>query len=299
MISRREFLCRAGAATAALYCSAERAFANPLGLPIGFQGYDVRSLITKDWDGGWREMRKIGFQAVDLVSFRGYGYQGTDLAKFSGKEIRKELDSVGIECENCQFSYRELHENFDATMVFAHEMKLKNIICAPEPTRMKTVDDWKWQAEQLNVLGEKVERAGFRLGYHNHEIEFIDIDEVVPYDILMSRTDPRLVRFQIDVGNLTFGGKDAVTYIKKYTSRYFSMHAKDYSPGKASVPVGQGILNWREIFTAIKPAPIENIFAEVAAYAVRTVQGGPANGLPPDFIEELRESYLYLHNLVV
>ena len=67
----------------------------------------------------------------------------------------------------------------------------------------------------------------------------------MPYDILMANTDPALVKFQIDVGNLTFAGADAVSYLERYPTRYFSLHAKDFLKGKASVPVGQGSMDWR------------------------------------------------------
>ena len=251
----------------------------------------------KNWDQGWREMRAIGYRSVDLVSFKGYGYQDSPLANLSGTAIRQELDSVGMLCENCQFSYSELHQSFDEKMAFSHEMRLKNVICAPEPARMKTIDDWKWQAGQLNDLGEKTRKAGFQLGYHNHDMEFMAVDGTIPYDVLMNRTEPNLIKFQIDVGNLTFAGADALTYLQKYPKRYFSMHAKDYRPGKTSVPVGQGILSWKEIFEAVKRTPIENYFAEVAAYGVGTLHGVPASVWPTDTIDELRQSYIYLHKL--
>jgi sugar phosphate isomerase/epimerase len=300
--SRREFLHRIGmsAAGAVLVChTAVQADANPLGMPIGFQGYDARFLLIKNWDEGWLEMRNMGYQSVDLVSFKGYGYQNSPLGGLSAKAIRSKLDAVGMLCDNCQFYYAELHEQFNEKMAFAHEMRLKNVICAPEPTRMKTIDDWKWQADQLNGLGKKTRQAGFQLGYHNHDMEFIAIEGQVPYDVLMDRTDPKLVKFQIDVGNLTFAGADALAYLHKYSHRYFSMHAKDYLPGKTSVPVGQGILNWKKIFAAAKKTPIENYFAEVAAYGVGTLHGVPANAWPTDSIDQLRQSYIYLHNLRV
>jgi sugar phosphate isomerase/epimerase len=300
MFSRREFV-RSFAATVAASTLAWRstALANPLGMPIGFQGYDARFLLIKNWDQGWLEMQKMGYQSVDLVSFKGYGYENSSLASLSGKEIRQKLDSIGMLCENCQFYFAELHGAFDEKIRFAHEMRLKNIICAPEPTRMKTVDDWKWQADQLNDLGKKVRQAGFQLGYHNHDQEFMATEGAIPYDLLMQGTDPQLVRFQIDVGNLTFGGADALAYLHKYSHRYFSMHAKDYLPGKTSVPVGQGTLDWKKIFTAAKQAPIENYFAEVAAYGSGTRNGVPANAWPTDSIDQLRQSYTYLHHLRV
>ncbi|MGA3222689.1 MAG: TIM barrel protein [Acidobacteriaceae bacterium] len=296
-VSRRDFLRAMGATLA---CQAAMpANADPLHMPIGFQGYDARFLLIKDWDQGWREMRDMGYQSVDLVSFKGYGYEKSPLANLSAKEIRQKLVSINMQCENCQFYFAELHQAFDEKIAFAQELKLRNIICAPEPTRMKTIDDWNWQADQLNVLGEKIRAAGFQLGYHNHDREFMAIDNVIPYDVLMARTDPKLVKFQIDVGNLTFAGADALAYLHRYPTRYFSMHAKDYLPGKTSVPVGQGILDWKKIFKAARQTPIENYFAEVAAYGSGTLRGVPANAWPTDSIDQLRQSYVYLHQLRV
>lgn len=75
------------------------------------------------------------------------------------------------------------------------------------------------------------------------------------------------------------------------------MHAKDFLPGKTSVPVGQGVLNRKKIFAAVKQTPIENYFAEVAAYGSGTLHGVPANAWPMDSVDQLRQSYIYLHNL--
>jgi sugar phosphate isomerase/epimerase len=302
VMTRREVLRRMGMTVAGFAIAGQSALtasADPLGMPIGFQGYDARFLLTTDWDGGWAEMRSLGFQSVDLVSFKGYGYEKSPLADMPARQIRQKLESIGMLAENCQFYYAELHQSFEEKMAFSHELGLKNIICAPDTTRMKTTDDWKWQAAQLNELGIKVKQAGFRLGYHNHDQEFLPIDGVIPYDLLMSGTDPRLVSFQIDVGNLTFAGADALSYLHKYPTRYFSMHAKDYLQGKTSVPVGQGVLNWKEIFTAAKKTPIENYFAEVAAYGAGTLHGVPANAWPTDSIDQLRQSYVYLHGLQI
>jgi len=294
-ISRRCLLQQALAAGIA--AGARKAFADPLGMPIGFQGYDARFLLIKDWDFGWQTMRDMGYQSVDLVSVRGYGFEKSSVADKTAKEIRTKLESIGMQYENCQFSYAELHTDFSRTMDFCHELKLRNIICAPESQHTKSIDGWKWQADQLNQLAIRLKREGFRLGYHNHDLEFIDVNGVTPYDVLMENTDPKLVSFQIDVGNLTFAGKDAISYLKKYSQRYFSMHAKDYKPGLTSVPVGQGLLDWKAIFTIVKTTPIQNYFAEVAAYGIGTLNHMPASAWPTNSVDQLRQSYIYLHNL--
>ena len=298
----RRSLLQAGAAIAAgaLFDKPIPSFADPLCWPLGFQGYDVRFLIIKDWDHGWSEMRQMGYRCVDMVSFNGYGYQNSPLASMPATEIRDKLDAVGMLRANCQFGFAELHDHFDEKMEFSRTLGLKNIICAPSPDHMRTLDDWKWQAEQFNALAERVKKAGFQFGYHNHEIEFIDVDGQTPYDLLMERCDPQLVRFQIDVGNLTFGGKDAIHYLTKYSQRYFSMHVKDYLPGKTSVPVGQGILDWPRIFSIVKTqTTIRSYYAEVAAYAIGSLRGTPATAWPTDSIDELRQSAEYLRKLKV
>lgn len=294
-ISRRCFLQQAFAAGIA--AGTHEAFADPLGMPIGFQGYDARFLLIKDWNSGWQTMRDMGYQSVDLVSVRGYGFEKTSVADKTAKEIRTKLESIGMHYDNCQFSYAELHVDFSRTTDFCHELKLKNIICAPEAQHTKSIDGWKWQADQLNQLALRLKPEGFRLGYHNHDLEFIDVDGVTPYDVLMENTDPKLVSFQIDVGNLTFAGKDAISYLKKYPQRYFSMHAKDYKPGLTSVPVGQGVLDWKAIFTIVKTTPIQNYFAEVAAYGIGSLNHMPVSAWPTDSVDQLKQSYIYLHKL--
>jgi sugar phosphate isomerase/epimerase len=303
--SRREFLTRTGSALLACgYLSVAeplRLRANPLGMPIGVQAWDVRFILAKDWDQGWAEVRKIGFQSIDWLSFGAVVRQKTSLGDLPAKRVRQALGAHGISCENCQFTYPELHGHLEETMAYSHELGLKNIIAPPSPGRTTTVDDWKWQGEQLNILGEKIIRAGFHpVGYHNHDFEFWPIHGsggVKPYDVLMESTDPKLVRFQIDVGNLTFGGGDAYLYLTKYLPRYFSLHAKDYRPGKSVVPDGQGILDWKRIFTIVSKGRIENYYVETDPSYGKGVK--PGTPWPKNEAQLLRESYLYLHNLKI
>jgi hypothetical protein len=215
--SRREFLCGAAGLTAMYWgCGTEPLLANPLNMPIGFQAYDARRVLCEDYAAGWKLLASFGFQTVDLVSFAGYGYENSALSKMSVREILGPMNDAGITAENCQFSYSELHHDYSAKMKFSHGLGLKNIVCAPAD-RVKSADDWKWQAQQLNRLGERLKRDGFLLGYHNHEIEFLAVDGgKIPYEILMSETDPGLVWFQIDVGNLTFAGANALDYLLRF-----------------------------------------------------------------------------------
>ena len=167
----------------------------------------------------------------------------------------------------------------------------------PESLRTEIIESQKSQAD---ALGERVKKGRLPAGLSQPRSRVCGYRRSDPYDVLVERCVPSLVGFQIDVGNLTFGGKEAIHYLNKYPDRYFSMHAKDYLPGKTSVPVGKGILDWPEIFTIVKEkTKIRTYYAEVAAYAIGSLHGIPATAWPGDSIDELRERAEYFKSLDV
>lgn len=281
---------------AAFAGSAQIADALPNGQPIGFQTYEIFKNLTDDWQGTWNTMAGMGYKFADL------DYFGV-IAQHSPDDINQALAKAGLTCTICHFlldSYNDA--SFGKTMDTAHAIKgVKTIMvtgaggrAAGRGGQKVTIDDWKWLAGQLNDIAAKVQKEGFSLGYHNHNTEFIAIDGTVPWDVLMQSTDPKLVQFQIDVGNLTFGGGDAYHYLSAYPNRYLGMHVKDFKPGMAAVPVGDGILDWKRIFALAKKDKITNYVAEVGAYGQRSVEGQPLQQSSMDVLELFRRSAEYL-----
>ena len=293
-LSRRQFLGRSASALAgaAVLSQSRPAQASPMNQPLGFQCFEIIPFLAKDWTGTWQKMAGFGYNFVDLVTF-GFSPRTIELAKYTPKEIRQAIEAAGLTVTNCHFSYNDFTQNFDRTISAAHELGLKSMVCTPGP-RHKTVDDWKWQGDQFNTIAAKVQKEGYLLGYHNHEIEFVPVEGQVPYDILMASTDPKLVQFQIDVGNLTFGGADAIAYLTRYGDRCFALHAKDFVKGKASVPVGTGTLDWHAIFGIAAKQNITSYVAEVGAYGAATLNGEPLEPSSIDVLESFRQSYIFL-----
>lgn len=291
--SRREFLSRSAMALAGGALAGQALNASPMNQPIGFQCFEVFEYLNKDWEGTWKRMSGMGYKFVDLVGFN--PRSTPNLMKFTPKEIKAGIEGGGLFVENCHFGFAAMTDGFADTMKAAHDLGLKSIVCSPG-ARRKTVEDWKWMSDQLNQMAVKTQKEGIQLGYHNHEVEFVPIEGQVPWDILMANTDPKLIRFQIDVGNLTFGGADPVMYLEKYNNRYFSLHAKDFVKGKASVPVGTGTLDWKRIFDLAKKAGIKSYIAEVGAYGVSTLNGEPLEPSKIDVLESFRQSAIFLNN---
>jgi len=270
-MTRREFLAMAAAAAA---IGRTGLSANPLGLPFGFQAWEIGPDMKNDWDGTLKMMKDFGYSIIDLNQVSPY----TDRP---AADLKASFAAHGFTFTNALWPYQYFSNRFDQTIADSKTLGLKTIVCSPRP-RLRTTDDWKSMADELNKYGERTKAAGLQLGYHNHEIEFVKTPQGdVPWDILVQSTDPALVRFLIDVGNLTFGGADPYEYLAKYPARYYGVHIKDLKPGKAAVPVGGGDLDWKRIFTLIKAANINYIVAEVGAYGANTLQGQPL--APPDY----------------
>ena len=293
-VTRRQFFKQSGLALGAAALSLDAPLSNgsPMNQPIGFQTFEIIAHLTQDWEGTWKTMAGFGYKFADLINFD----FNPALSKYSAKDIKQSLTDAGLTVTNCHFSYTAWTDGFAKSVAYSHDLDLKSVVCALGPRR-KTADDYKWMGDQLNQIGTKTKAEGLQLAYHNHQIEFVPVEGQVPWDILMANTDPKLVTYQIDVGNLTFGGGNAVEVLSKYPGRYFSLHCKDFAPGKASVPVGQGILDWKKILAIAKQQDIKSYVTEVGAYGISSLDGVPLEQSKLDVLESFRQSFVYLNAL--
>jgi sugar phosphate isomerase/epimerase len=263
--NRRQFL---GAAPAAL--AATRALhADPLGMPIGCQTWPVREALGKDFEGTLRQLAGIGFKTIEMCSPPSYT-EFRPLASLTAAQMRKTIEGAGLRCESCHYQFRELKENLDERMAFAKELGLKQMVLASFGLpATATLADYKQAAQDLNHVGERAQKAGFQLAYHNHDNEFKELDGVLIYDELMRQFDAKLVKMQFQVAVISLGF-EAVTYFKKYPGRFLSMHLADYSTAdKTVVAVGSGVVDWKKLFAAAKSAGVRNYFVEVDPRAMK------------------------------
>ena len=284
-LSRREFLGAATTSAAAigfLDANPLELSADPLGLPIGCQTWPVRALIAKDFPGTIKQLADAGFQSIELCSPYGYeefGFGG--LAKYSPAELRKILSDAGVTCISSHFGIGELRKNQERSIGWAKDIGLTQMLVPSlGGPKNPTMDDVKRAADEYNKMAERSEKAGIQQGLHNEEFELSTVNGKRTYDILFELLDPKLVRFQFQVSTIS-QGYDAAEYFTKYPSRFISMHVQGWSAEtKKIVPVGQGTLDWKKIFTAAKIGGINNYFVEMD-------------------LEKMRASVPYLHQLQI
>jgi sugar phosphate isomerase/epimerase len=276
-ISRRTFLktASASAACAALWNSAPWLMANALGLPLGVQLYSVRDLLPKDYEGTLKQLGAIGYREVEAAGFFDH----------TPSQVKRAMDHAGLQCVSAHYPMTQLNPKLDEIIQFCKDLGLNYIVCAApilkDQSRFKdpgsraaresmTLDDWRWNAEQFNRIGDRVHAAGMKFAYHNHTPEFRSENGVMFYDELLRLTDPSKVAMELDCGWAIVAGQNPVELLTRYPTRISMLHVKDFNitattnPSNAppSTELGRGTIDYRPIFAAAKKAKIEHAFVE-------------------------------------
>lgn len=274
VISRRTFV--QGTAACAALAGARRVWANPLGLPVGLQLYSVRDFLPKDFEGTLRKLAAMGYRQVEGAGF--YGHSAAD--------VKAMMRQAGLDCVSAHYAMADLQPKLDEIVAYGKELGLHYLVCSSPMLRhpvagqswlasmeAMTLEDWRWNAELLNQIGEKVRAAGLQLGYHNHFVEFHKHGDVVPYDEILRVTDPRLVKMEMDCGWVVIGGARPEEYLREHAARFVMLHVKEFrlqgwKPGTepVSTEMGRGSIDYGKIFAAAKDAPIRHIFVEQEAF---------------------------------
>ena len=249
--SRRSFLKASGALAAATCAGVEPLMAAPVRLPIGLQLYSVRNLLPKDFDGTLQKLAAAGYREVEAAGY---------FDKTAG-EFGNAMQKAGLKCVSTHHQLAQLKTQFDDLIEYGQALGLEYIICSwagvhrdPSRTGDLNLDDWRYVADQFNVIGEKVKAAGMTFGYHNHTVEFGRENGIVYFDELLKRTDPKLVHFEMDCGWVVASGHNPVDYLSRYPERFPMLHVKDMirqPDGKwRNVVMGKGSIDYRPIFRA-------------------------------------------------
>ena len=301
--SRRRFLIqssRLGAAALAPTWLSRRAFANPLGRPIGIQLYTVNIPMQTDPAGTLKKLREIGFGEVESAGF----------GKLSAKQFRELLDDAGLACPSAhlQFDVNNLGSTFEDAHALGAAYAASGSLPAPavdskpaaaSSKRSMSLDEAKRTAALVNRIGEAAKRAGLHYVYHNHDFEFADQGGgAIGYDVLLRESDPELVKFEIDCGWMIFAGRNPIDYFKKYPNRFPMIHVKDFLPAhdKSAVAgsaadmvgaeLGRGVVDYNPIFAAAEKTGLQHYFVE---------QEGPFSRM--DQLQAAQVDYDYLHSM--
>jgi len=288
-MNRREFV----GTSAATLIAAELGFALPPEhklKAVGLQLYTVRSLMKNDFAGTIAKVAQTGYKEVE---FAGYDDK-------SPKEIRELLDQNGLTSPSCHVGYDVVENKWPEQIEMAHTVGHKYIVCPWIDEKQRTADGMKRAADLFQKAGEQSWKAGIQFAYHNHTFEFQKtpgLEGKIPYDLLLA-TDPKYLKFEMDLCWISVAGRDPVEYFEKYPGRFPLVHVKDMkqlpkgdeaasaSPERVMAnmtEVGSGEIDFKRIFHHADQAGIKHYFVE--------------HDFPKDPLTSIAKSYDYLHNL--
>ena len=205
---------------------------------IGVQLYTVRSVMAEDPDGTLAALARIGYREVELAGLYG----------MSAREMKDRLDAAGLAATSSHQSLEEVRGSWEATLEAAVALGQRLVVVPSIPVAERGGEALRRIADDFNRAGEVARAAGLRFGYHNHDWEMRPAaDGVRPIDLLLDRTDPELVDWQMDIFWTVHGGADPMAELDARAGRVTSVHAKDRTAAGEMVDVGAGVIDFRSV----------------------------------------------------
>ncbi len=244
---------------------------------IGLQLYTVRSLMQQSVERTLEQVAAIGYKEVE---FAGH-FERTPA------QIKSTLKANGLRAPAAHVPVQSLKTAWSRTLDEAETVGHEWVLVAWLPETDRTPDGMRAIADLFNEAGAEARRRGLRFAYHNHDFEFLPMAGGNAFDLLLSRTDPKVVEFEMDLYWITKAGGDPLAYWRKYPGRFPLVHVKDSAgpPEHRMVDVGKGKIPWARLFGERKLAGIKHYFVE--------------HDNPPDPLASARASYNYLSTLKV
>ncbi len=252
---------------------------------IGVQLYTVRAVMASDPDGTLAAIAAIGYAEVELAGLYG----------MSAREMKARLDAVGLAATSSHHSVEEVRGSWAATLEAAVALGQRLVVVPSIPVAERDGEALRRIADDFNRAGDAARAAGLRFGYHNHDWEMRPgADGVRPIDLLLDRTEPELVDWQMDIFWTVHGGADPMAELDARAGRVTSVHVKDRTAAGEMADVGAGVIDFR---TALARAgelgllhqyvehdqpgdPIESVRASYRALAAVVAAGTGSDRLP-------------------
>ena len=129
-------------------------------------------------------------------------------------------------------------------------------------------------AAVFNRAGEVLAKHGLKFFYHCHGYEFQPFGQGTLFDLLMAETNPKFVRYEMDIFWVVFPNQDPVKLFERYGKRWELVHLKDMKKGtptgaltggtdvKNDAALGAGQMDLPAILRAAKKAGVKWYFIE-------------------------------------
>lgn len=233
---------------------------------LALQLYTVREECKKDFIKTLEEVVKLGFEGVEFAGFY----------DIDANTIKNNLDRLNLKAVASHTPYEDIIYKADEIIAYNKIIGNKNIVCPYYDINSKEKLD-----EIINGLKsviDKYNESDMEVFYHNHDHEFIKIDNKYALDILTESLDNKL-KLELDTFWVHCANVDVLNYMEN--NKYIKLiHLKD-GINRDTKALGEGNVPVKAIFEKAKQIGIEWAIVE--------------NDTPyPNGLEDVKRSVKYI-----
>ncbi|MBR4516918.1 MAG: sugar phosphate isomerase/epimerase [Bacteroidaceae bacterium] len=235
-----------------------------------FQMYSVRELIgnpekfAQNHKEVLAKLAKMGYTSTEAAN-----YDNGKLYGLSPEEYKAAIEASGLKVLSSHvghnLSNQELASgDFSEALkwwdqcIDCHKRAGMKYIVNTGVNYPKTLKEADIICKYMDAVGEKVNAAGMKFGYHNHSHEFGKVEGKVWYDYMVEHTDADKVFFEMDVYWAVRGQVSPVEYFNRYPGRFLLLHIKDHRE------LGQsGMVGFDAIFNNAEKAGMKTLVVEL------------------------------------
>lgn len=183
--------------------------------------------------------------------------------------FRRSLDDSGLRCFGFHMPLSGLvgepNRFIDIAQTLGATWMISPYVTAEE--RRPTAAYWRELGEKLGRGAELAKPHGLKVAWHNHDFEFVPLDDGTrPIDHIFAAGGPDL-RFEIDCGWIVRAGADPAAELERFADRIDIIQTKDTAPlGTTAddgwVATGDGIIDWAALAPLFPAARADHLVTE-------------------------------------
>ena len=192
-------------------------------LPVGVQLYSVRTDLEKDFYGTLKAIREMGYAGVE---FYGEYYGNTPT------QVKQWCTELGLIPFSNHVPFQQMIDDVDKVIEDNLILGVQYLVFPyMDEASRPGIDPEQFKATvaKIGEIGQKVHAAGFQLLYHNHDFEFVTLEDgTVGYDYIFAANGREKLQNELDVCWANYAGFDPAEVLAKYAGSIPVVHLKDY-----------------------------------------------------------------------
>lgn len=194
-------------------------------LPVALQLYTVRNEMEKNVAEALAKVKEIGYDYVEPAGLFG----------LSGEEFKALLDKNGLKAICAHVPFADMTKD-PCGVIETYKTIGCEYLAVPYLAEGQRPGDEGFDEvlKSIDAFGKKCHENGLTLLYHNHDFEFIKLENgQYGLDYMYSAVAAENLQTELDTCWVNIGGENPAEFIKKYAGRCPVVHLKDFVGSKS------------------------------------------------------------------